>query len=268
MERDSVVCGQFYPRNTKELERLIATLTPEGQKQIQARGLILPHAGYVYSGKVACAALNCTSPKKRIVILGPNHTGYGECFSLYAQGKWKFPWGNVSIDEEIAQKLLEGTRYIKEDILAHQQEHSLEVEIPLLWHFFSSDFTIVPIVCARNTLTAYRGVAEEIVTAIKGIENEVLIVASSDLTHYEPDAQARRKDRLAIDSIINLDEEKLLAVVEKEKISMCGSAPVAILLACMKKLGALKAQVVLYQTSGDASGDYSSVVGYVGIVIN
>jgi AmmeMemoRadiSam system protein B len=266
MVRESVVSGLFYPNDPDELKKLIEKCKQKEPSQISARAVVLPHAGYIYSGRVAVTTVGKVLPKKRIIILGPNHTGYGEAFSLWPKGAWKLPFGQVEIDQELARLILDSGEYVKEDQLAHQKEHSIEVELPILQYFFG-EFKFVPIVCASDSIDVYQGVASQIYEGVKKLGEEVFFVASSDMTHYEPDAAARKKDRIAIENIINLDEENLVKEVIEKDISMCGIAPVSILLSCIKKLGARKAQVALYQTSGDATGDNSSVVGYAGVVI-
>ena len=267
MIREPIVSGQFYPDSEKKLKGLIESFLPKESSRMAAKALILPHAGFIYSGKVAVTTVSKIMAKKRVIILGPKHTGYGEDFSLWAKGGWKIPFGCINIDEDLAKLILKNHDYIKEDYLAHQFEHSIEVELPILYYFFN-DFKFVPIACSVADVDIYRKIAQGLSEAVRGIKEEVLFVASTDMSHYEPDATARKKDRSAIESIINLDEEDLVKRVRRDSISMCGIAPVAILLSCMKSLGAKKAQVALYQTSGDASGDYSSVVGYAGIVIS
>ncbi|MCM8773507.1 MAG: AmmeMemoRadiSam system protein B [Candidatus Omnitrophica bacterium] len=268
MIRETSVAGQFYPSNPKELEQLIKNFVDSKSiRKISAKGIILPHAGYFYSGKVAVTTVSRVLPKKRIIILGPNHTGLGENFSLFARGKWRSPFKEINIDEEITTSLLKSNSYIKEDYLAHLHEHSIEVQLPILQYFFG-DFTLVPIVCSIAPVEIYREIAEQIYKVVRDIIDDILLVASSDMSHYEEDLVARRKDRSAMDSILNLDESELVTKVNKENISMCGIAPVAILLAYCKYVKANKAEVVLYQTSGDSSGDYSAVVGYLGVIIH
>jgi len=267
MIREPVVAGQFYPSGPKELEKIIISLKSKEEPKLQALGIILPHAGYIYSGKVAVATISKIIPKKRIIILGPNHTGAGEDFGIFSEGKWNMPFKDIEIDQDLASRILERSNFIKKDYLAHKHEHSIEVELPILQYFFG-EFKFVPIVCALSSISTYKKVAEEIHLAIEDIKDQVLLIASSDMSHYEEDSVARKKDRFAIESILNLDEEELLRRINKENISMCGVAPVSILIACCKRLKAKKAQVILYQTSGDSSGDYSSVVGYLGAVIN
>lgn len=266
MLRKPAVSGQFYPNNAKAIEELISRFCPQAVNKISAKGIILPHAGYVYSGKVAAVAVSQVVPKQRLILLGPNHSGLGKQFSLWAKGKWKIPSAEISIDSELSGKILEKGNLVVDDQLAHQHEHSLEVQLPILQHFFGQ-FSFVPIACKQADLKTYRKVSEQIIAGVKELKEEVLFVASTDLTHYEPDSRARAKDRKVIEAIVNLDEETLISEVENNQITMCGLAPVAILLCCLKEIGARKAQVSLYQTSGDVSGDYSSVVGYVGVII-
>ena len=278
MIREAVVSGQFYPDNPSDLKVIIEEFSPQGSfplrgfsKKISAKGVILPHAGYVYSGRVAVTTVSKVLPKKRLLILGPNHSGKGGEFSLWKQGTWKILDKEIKIDEELATAILNKGRRIHEDTLAHTMEHSIEVQLPILDYFFG-DFKFVPIACKRGNLKDYREAAEQIFQAIMSVEqkkmkSEVLLVASTDLTHYEPDQAARKKDRRAIEAIIDLDEEELVKRVHKEDITLCGEAPLAILISCLKMLGAKKSQVALYQTSGDITGDKSAVVGYVGIII-
>jgi len=266
MIREPVVSGQFYPERKEELEKTIEAFKQKESSKISAKAIILPHAGYIFSGKVAVITVNKVLSKHKIIILGNNHTGIGPDFSLWPKGAWKIPNGKVEIDEDLASAILSSGSIIKEDYSAHRDEHSIEVELPILKYFFGG-FKIIPIACKDTDLETYQEAASQIFEAVKKTKSDVLLVASSDMTHYEPDATVRKKDRQAIDSIINLDEEGLIAKVKRENISMCGVAPVVVLLDCVKKLGARKAQVAMYQTSGDAGGNYSSVVGYAGIII-
>ena len=266
MIREAIAEGQFYPNRGKALNGLIESFKPEKPVKISAKGIILPHAGFIYSGRVAVTTVSKVLPKKRLIILGPNHTGNGAQFGLWKQGAWKIAGKKIGIDEEMAAAILSKGKSISADTAAHAMEHSIEVELPILDYFFNS-FKFVPIACQRATLAAYREAAEQIFEAVKGLKEDILLVASTDLTHYEPEAAARKKDRRAIEAIINLDEEELLKRIYEENITLCGEAPLAILILCLKKLGAGKSQVALYQTSGEVSGDESSVVGYVGIIV-
>ena len=267
MLRKPVVNGQFYPADKKKLTAAIGALIPQAASKISAKGLILPHAGYAYSGAVAAATVAKVLPKKRLIILGNNHSGLGTSFALWSEGEWETPFGSIKIDEKLAKTILERSDLIKSDCLAHVAEHSIEVQLPIVSYCFG-EFQFVPIACRISSLEIYREVAEQLFEAVKNIKNEILMIATSDLTHYEPDSAARRKDSMLIESIINLDEGDMLKKIKKEDISACGEAPVAILISCLKKMGAKKSQVIRYQTSADTSGDATSVVGYAGIVIN
>ena len=268
MIREPVVSGQFYPGTKEALIDSIESLKPEKElPKASYRGIMMPHAGYVYSGKVAVTTASMALPKKKLIILGPNHTGFGKTFAMWSKGSWQIPTAELAIDEELAGLILQNGSTIQEDTQAHKFEHSIEVELPIL-NYFLGNFKFIPIACQVSSLKEYQKAAEQIYEAVKAIKEDVLFVASTDMTHYEPDATARKKDRAALDKIINLDEEGLVDTIKKENISMCGFAPVAVMISCLKKLGARKAQVALYQTSGDTSGDYSSVVGYAGIVIS
>lgn len=266
MIRKPVVSGQFYPGSEDELKKAIAALAGRPPVKIAAKGVILPHAGYIYSGKTAVTTVSQVLARPRLIILGPNHTGRGEDFSLWARGAWGTPLGEIDIDEELAALILAQDGNLKEDYFAHQREHSIEVELPIL-NFFFGEFKFVPIVCQTASLEDYQRAAVQICAALKGISDQVLFVASTDMTHDEPDSAARQKDRGVIERILDLDEEGLVREVNRKNISMCGVAPVAVFISCMKRLGARKAQVALYQTSGDASGNYRSVVGYAGMII-
>lgn len=266
MIREPIVDGRFYPGQTKDLEDIIESFDPKSSLKISAKGIILPHAGFVYSGRVAVATVSKVLAKKKIIILGPNHTGEGALFSLWEKGAWKISGKEIKIAEKLASTILSKGKSISADTEAHINEHSIEVELPILNYFFN-DFEFVPIACQKASLAEYQKVAEQIFKALDGFREDFLLIASTDLTHYEPETTARKKDRRAIEAIVNLDEKELLKRIAEENITLCGEAPLAILIACLKKLGAKKSHVALYQTSGEFSGDTTSVVGYAGIII-
>jgi len=266
MTRNALFAGQFYSADPKQLRRDIVGMLPEKpQAKIVARGIILPHAGYTYSGKVAATTVNKVFLRKNIILLGNNHTGAGNDFALWDKGEWETPLGSLKINEELCADILANGTAITADNDAHLKEHSIEVELPILQQS-GGGFSIIPIACKPAMAPKYEEAAWQIYTAIKN-RLDVFFVASTDMTHYEHDAKARKKDSLAIERIVALDPEGFLNVVKKERISMCGAAPVAIFLHCMKLLGARKASIALYQTSGETGGDYNSVVGYAGIIV-
>lgn len=231
-------------------------------------GCMLPHAGYVYSGRVAVETVSKIKIKDTVVLLGPNHTGLGADFSIMTQGTWQTPLGNVKINEELARLFLNKSEYLKSDSLAHANEHSLEVELPIL-QYFKDDFKIVPVAVMSNDLSMLNEVAQNLAGIIneKNLKNSTMFIASSDMTHYESQKSAEEKDALAIKAICALDEQKLWSAVKEKDISMCGYAPVTVLIKAAKLLGAKGAKLIKYQTSGDTTGDRSSVVGYAGITI-
>jgi len=263
------VAGQFYPEEPDRLAELISSFIGKFAKKQDALGCLLPHAGYIYSGRVATETLSGVNIKDTLILLGPNHTGNGPAFSLMPQGYWQTPFGNIEIDSQLADLFLSSSKYLKADTLAHIDEHSLEVELPIL-QYFKKDFKFVPITIRSDELNVLKIVADELAGVFikHNLINSCMFIASSDMTHYESQPVAEKKDALAIEAILALDEDKLEAVVRKYSISMCGFAPAAVLLRAARLLGAKRGRLIKYQTSGDASGDLSSVVGYAGITIN
>lgn len=273
MEKSKVriaqVAGQFYPASKNELKRQVESLIDKEAKKSDAIACMLPHAGYVYSGRVAGETVSQVNLKEKIILLGPNHTGYGMRFSIMTEGTWQTPLGEVKIDSDLAKEILKGSQYLKDDSLAHAYEHSLEVELPFL-QYFRDNFEIVPIAFLTDNVPALKKVGEEIAGVVKAgkIEGSTLIIASSDMTHYEAQEQAEKKDKQAIDAILEMDGDKLMDNVRGLKITMCGYAPVIAMLSAAKYLGAKKGRLIQYQTSGDITGDTDSVVGYAGIIIS
>jgi len=266
MIRQPVVAGQFYPAQATKLREMIRGMVSETAAKEDIIGLVSPHAGYIYSGPVAGAVMSRVRFKKTFIILGPNHTGMGKPLSIMTEGTWETPLGQVEIDSELAGHILASSQHLQEDTEAHQYEHSIEVQIPFL-QYFKKDVRIVPITLAYSSAAAYKELGRDIAQAVKDQKKEVVIVASSDMTHYEPQESAQRKDQKAIEAILELNEDELLRRVNELNISMCGYAPAVALIAAAKKLGATGAELVRYQTSGDTTGDYSAVVGYAGILL-
>jgi AmmeMemoRadiSam system protein B len=266
MIRKPAVAGRFYPANPGELKKMIEGFITPGEKKIKAKAVVSPHAGYIYSGAVAGAVFSQIEIPNKIIILGPNHTGYGAQTAIMTEGSWELPFGEVAIDEEFARLILEKSTILSEDVEAHLYEHSLEVQLPFI-QYLKEDITIVPIALATHNQGKLTEIGEAIGEAIAESKEEVLMVASSDMTHYEDQKSAEQKDKLAINEILALSPEKLLDTVVSYSITMCGVAPVVIALISANKLGAKSAKLIKYATSGDISGDYSQVVGYAGIII-
>lgn len=264
--RNPVVSGQFYPESPSLLQSQIEGFVDKRVPKEEVVGVVSPHAGYIYSGVVAGAVISKIKFKDTFIILGPNHTGYGSPFSIMAEGVWRTPLGEVEIDSKLGRKIVESSNYLEEDYLAHLREHSIEVQIPFL-QYFKKDIKIVPIVLAFAPGATYKEIGKEIAKAVKNLSQEVIIIASTDMTHYEPHEIAQNKDSKAIEAILDLNEDELLKRVDELNISMCGYGPTVTLISACKELGAKTAELVKYQTSGDTSGNYRSVVGYAGIVI-
>ncbi len=266
MIRKPVAAGAFYPASSDALRGQIASMANKNINPEKAFGVVSPHAGYQFSGPITCEVFSKVRITDTVIILGPNHTGMGKPFALYADGSWRTSFGDISIDRDISTALLKKTDLFEEDMIAHADEHSLEVQVPVM-QYFNPDFKIVPIVIGITQLKKCLEAAEAISAVIKESGKDVLIVASSDMTHYESQSDANRKDKIAIDAILKLDESLLFKSVEKYNITMCGYIPTVIMIAAVKALGAASARLVRYQTSGDITGDYSQVVGYAGIIV-
>lgn len=264
--REPVVAGRFYPASPSSLEKEIEGYVDEAAPKEDVIGLISPHAGYMYSGPVAGAVISRIRFRDTFVVMGPSHTGYGKPFSIMTEGTWRTPLGNVEIDSVLGRHILSRSGHLDEDEVAHLYEHSIEVQLPFL-QYFRRDVRIVPIVLAPASSDVYKEIGKEVARAIRETKAEAVILASTDMTHYESHESAGRKDHSAIDAIVELDEDGLMQRVKDMRISMCGYAPTVALIAAAKELGARRAELVRYQTSGDVSGDFGSVVGYAGIII-
>ena len=229
-------------------------------------GCIVPHAGYVYSGHVAGAVYRRLDLPRRMVILCPNHTGMGEPLAIMSEGAWHTPLGDASIDEAMANQLKSRMPLLAEDQAAHRYEHALEVQLPFL-QVLAPGFQFVPITVGTSNFDALSALGVVIGSVAAEAGEPVLVIASSDMNHYESDDITRVKDRRAIDQILALDPRGLYETVHQANISMCGYGPAVAMLTAAKKLGANHAELVRYATSGDVSGDRDMVVGYAGIAV-
>jgi AmmeMemoRadiSam system protein B len=269
--RPAAVAGRFYPGDPDDLRaEACAYLSPAGatnQAPLRALGCIAPHAGYMYSGHVAGAVFARLEVPQRCIVLCPNHTGMGRALAIMSEGAWQTPLGDVAIDSELAANLKRSFPLLQEDSAAHRAEHAAEVELPFLL-LRQPQLKFVPIALG----TAQFEVLEQLGKALAGViaaENDpVLIVASSDMNHYESDAITRAKDHQALERILTLDPRGLFDVVTQQNISMCGFGPAVTMLTWARQLGAKSAELVKYATSGDISGDRAMVVGYAGIVVS
>ena len=226
-------------------------------------GLVVPHAGYIASGPVAAHAYYSLAKDGKpdvIVIFGPNHTGRGSALSIMCEGAWRTPLGDVKIDSEIATQILNNSSIIDVDETAHLYEHSIELQLPFLQYLYGSGFKFIPICFMMQDLESSREVGNAVAAALKGKNG--LVIASSDLTHYEPQERAEKKDKMALNAVLDMDEERYYKTVEDYGISTCGYGPVIAAITAAKKLGATKSELLCYKTSGDVLGDRSAVVGY------
>jgi MEMO1 family protein len=264
--REPAVAGRFYPADAAELRADIESYLSPPQAPAPAIGCIVPHAGYIYSGQVAGAVFSRLQIPYCCIVLCPNHTGFGHPLAIMKQGGWRTPLGDLSIDSELAGSLLQAFPALVEDATAHRSEHAIEVELPFL-QVVRPDTTFVPIAVGTSRLLLLEHLGEAVATAVEAYEHPVLIIASSDMNHYEDDSTTRVKDRKAIDQIVALDPRGLHETVMNESISMCGFGPAVAMLTAAKRLGAQKAVLVGYATSGDVSGDLETVVGYAGIIV-
>jgi AmmeMemoRadiSam system protein B len=261
--RKAAVAGKFYEDNPealiKELSILVKPLPNEEKKKIM--GGVSPHAGYIYSGHVAGELYSRIHIPQRIIILSPNHTGYGARISLFPDGYWETPLGNVKVDGELCALIQSRYKPVARDKNAHLFEHSLEVQLPFI-QYLKSDFQMVPITLMHLSFKECVGLAKAITDSIKELGEDVLIIASSDLNHYEDQSVTEKKDMLAIEKVVSLDPKGLLEVTSRYGISMCGVIPAAVMLILCNELGARKADLLCHATSGDVNGDYNKVVGY------
>ncbi|RME70153.1 MAG: AmmeMemoRadiSam system protein B [Planctomycetota bacterium] len=264
LERAPAVAGAFYPADPAalraELERCFAEASPPGPVP-GAIGCMAPHAGYMFSGVCAAHAFGRLEVPRRVIVLGPNHTGLGPPLSVWPGGRWRTPLGPVEIDTPMVEALSGALPLLEPEPLAHVREHAIEVEVPFL-QYRREDFVLTPIVVGTQNPHVLRSLGEALAVAVRAAEQPVLLVASSDMNHYEDEATTQRKDALALERLEAFDPAGLLEVCARERISMCGLGPtVAVMHAC-RALGAVRAEVVDHRTSAAVSGDTGHVVGY------
>ena len=265
MIRKSKFSGSFYPKSVEKLNELMSfyydniKLSNEYSEPI---GIIVPHAGYVYSGRIASLAYKkvfSSAKIKRVFLIGPNHSGIGSKISIYSEGAWETPYGKVKVDFEVAKKIIE-TLNINKDISAHCYEHSLEVQLPFLQYILKNNFSIVPITLKDQGFLTVKKIA----TTLKPfLEKGDLIIASTDLNHYEEQNITYEKDLKIIKAIEQKDVEDLYIQIEKDDITMCGYGAVGVLL----NLNFKDVSLLGHSTSGDVTYDYSSVVGYMSAIL-
>jgi AmmeMemoRadiSam system protein B len=275
--RRPTVASQFYESDAEALKAQISScfldrLGPQKLHRVNFHshprsvvGLICPHAGYRYSGPVAAHGfyeLALDGKPDSVVLLGPNHTGFGSALSLMREGIWRTPLGDVEVDSKLADNILHETQIVDVDEVAHRFEHSIEVQLPFLQFLYGNEFKIVPISFLMQDYDSAIEVGRALVEALDA--TNTVVVASSDLTHYEPAELAAAKDQAALKAVVDLDEKRFYQTIETQRITVCGYGPIASLLAYVKGVNA-KATLLSYHNSGDVTGDYSSVVGYASV---
>jgi MEMO1 family protein len=264
--RAPAVAGRFYPGSGAALDRAVDELMPE-RAEARALAVMAPHAGYMYSGRMAGRVFGSIAVPERVVVLSPNHTGRGAPLALWASGAWELPSGDVPVDEELAARIMETHRLYRDDPRAHAAEHGVEVELPFLRRR-NPRMKLVAIVISGLDLETLVALGEGLARVIEELGEPVLLVASSDMSHYLPASEAAVLDRLALDRFEALDARGLFDVVERNRITMCGYMPATVTLTAARALGATRSQVVGYTHSGVVTGDHSSVVAYAGAVVS
>jgi MEMO1 family protein len=266
MLRQPAVSGQFYSSDPIQLRDQLEKFVTAEDGQVKALGAIVPHAGYVYSGAVAGSVYARVEIPDTVVILGPNHHGVGSRAALFPPGKWLTPLGNVSINQQLSTLILDNSSLVEEDRTAHQYEHSIEVQVPFL-QYIRPDVTIVPLCLGFSDYSSCRSLGLSLAKAINEYEKEVLIIASSDMSHYQPANVARHEDSLAIQEALNMNPEGMYSIVKGRGITMCGIIPATIMLVAAIEMGATNSELIRYATSGEVSGDFNQVVGYAGVIV-
>ena len=268
MIRLPAVAGRFYPDDPERLRAAVDSFLATGGegKKICARACLVPHAGYIYSGNVAGEVYRRIEIPERVILLGPRHFPRGAPLAILSEGSWQTPLGMAPIDHLLAEKIVRAFPQLREDAVAHSAEHSLEVQLPFLQRLNPS-FAFVPIVIGPAQWETLEALGHALANVIAAESEPILLIASSDMNHYESDAATRVKDRKAIDQILALDARGLFDTVHDENISMCGYAAAVATVIAARELGSTGAELIRYATSGEVNGDMQEVVGYAGMVM-
>jgi AmmeMemoRadiSam system protein B len=266
--RPPAVAGRFYPDDPSELTSMISEYVDAGCERKPAIGVVAPHAGYIYSGHVAGAVYSRLKIPSRTIILCPNHTGMGAPLAIMKSGSWKTPLGELQIDQDLCDALMNADPQLEDDTRAHRMEHAIEVHLPFLQVLQKQETLFVPIAVGVSGWESLETLGKAIGSTVAMFDRSTLILASSDMNHYETDAITRVKDAKAIDPLLRLDPRGLHDTVRRERVSMCGAGPATAMLIAALMLGATSAELVKYATSAEVSGDYERVVGYAGVVVS
>ena len=272
--RTPAVAGMFYPGQKNELKKSINDCflhqfgpgeLPKEKSTKKIFGVICPHAGYMYSGPVACQSLHAISaePVELFIIIGPNHWGIGCNVASMKDCIWETPLGQVEIDSKAAQEIADDSKFVELDFFSHTKEHSLEVQIPFLQEIYSN-FKILPIALIDQSIEVAQDIGHAIAKLAK--KQKTMIIGSSDFTHYEPNEFAHKQDKALIEPILDLDVNRFYKVLKEKQVTACGYGAIATTMVACKELGATKGELLKYATSGDVTGDTTSVVGYGSII--
>jgi AmmeMemoRadiSam system protein B len=265
MIRRTAVAGQFYPGDKNALEKELKKTVVAGGKLQKVLGLLAPHAGYLYSGACAGRGYGRVDLTETVIILGVNHRGHGAPLALDGNDLWETPLGNVAVNSELRSSLLSASELFALDSEAGRLEHSLEVQLPFI-KYISPAARILPITIAAHRLADLLAAGEAIAGLFKE-NDDIMMVASSDMSHYIPAAKARELDSMAIEQLLKLDARGLYRTVQENRISMCGVAPAVVMLAAAREAGASKAELICYTHSGEVSGEMAEVVGYASLIV-
>ncbi len=273
MIRKAQFAGSWYPNKIEEVKKYFIPI--EEEKKVDVISCICPHAGWMYSGKVAAEVYSKIKPADVYVLVGPNHTGMGKNSAIYPEGYWETPFGKTKVNSELVDLIVKYSEFVEKDKTAHLKEHCLEVQLPFLQYLakeYEKEITIVPLVLKIEDYHSCKDIGISIANAVKEYKKlyplqKVVLISSTDMTHYEPHSYAKKLDSMAIEQIVLLSDKGLFNTVISYGISMCGVFGTVSVLVSSKLLGAKEAKLVKYLTSGDISGDYDTVVGYAGIII-
>ncbi len=266
MIRHPAVSGSFYPANPEELLTQLDSLLPVGDESRKVKGIIVPHAGYIYSGAVAGEVFAASQIPKRVILIGPNHHGRGDDIAVSGAVSWATPLGEVPIATALRDQLVAGIPALSIDNQAHKHEHSLEVMLPFLQRR-QPELQIVPIVLGHLSLADCLQLGTALAAVLENREDEVLLLASTDMNHFSSAQTSEKLDSLAISAMTAYDPQRLYRVVRENQISMCGVLPAVTVMQTACKLGARECQLVRYAHSGQVNGDNSRVVGYAGLTL-
>ena len=268
MLRPPAVAGRFYPDDPAELKRRISEFTSIAAESPPRKALacMVPHAGYRYSGAVAGAVYARLKLPRRFILIGPRHFPHGKAQAILSEGAWQTPLGRAEIDAQLAAELESACPFLCEDEEAHRNEHALEVQLPFLQHL-SSDFRFVPIALGPSDYSLVESLGRAVAEVVLRQLEPVLVIASSDMNHYESDEVTRRKDAQVLEAVLALDPRGLFDIVRREGITMCGFGAAVSMLTAARLLGATRATLERYGTSGDVNGDRDEVVGYAGVIV-